>query len=214
MVSYTKDMFKNNPTYGISLYKKTLAAFKKKYISIGLTTEMATKTVNSLHSLSEGHRLRKDSLTAMVNSTRAGSSYRALATISAGVMTKHMVLATQSFMVSSKDCGTNKRYSVILGEHNKKAIYSITTYYKSKLIDKDKLDSYIGKVVEIRTPMTCKEKGDNICEVCAGDNLSVNKGGIPHMTIDTSGNILYFMLSKFHNTDYVLKTFTIDMAKR
>ena len=213
MMNFVKQMYKDDPSLGISMNKKALHAFKMRFVSIGVTQDMdKTKpTTNVLTTLEDGHQLNKESFTATNNSIRYGSSARASSTVFAGTMTKHIVLAMQSFKITEKDCKTKKKFKMILDNKYAKAISYMNFYYNGKEVTKDEntINDLIGKEIEVRLPHLCITKGDNYCRTCCGELLSMNEDGIPNAFIALSGFGMNYQLSKFHAVTMEIKHFEL-----
>ena len=214
MVNYVKELYKDDPSYGITLDKKSLGSFKTKYISIGVAQKMSkeSKDYNEPRSLEEGYTTNKDSFTAMNNSIRFGSAARANSTVFAGVITKHIVTAIQSFMITIDDCKTKKLYPMVVREEFLEALTFLHVSFNGKELssDIDLLRKYVGKIVYLRLPLYCTSEGDTYCKKCVGKMVSVNPKSIPHLFIKISGDGTQYQLSKFHATVLEVKTFDYD----
>lgn len=209
MMNYMLDKFKDNPTLHITMNKKTLKSFKMLYISIGIMQKMdeTSDDINVVSSLEEGHSLDKEVFTAMNNSTRFGSVSKANATVVAGVVTKHITTALQSFMITIDDCGSKDRSTMRLHKEFLQALLFLDIYHKGKLVDKNKSDyeKLIGEIIDVRLPTNCKVTGDNFCKKCCGVMTSLFPKSLPHLFIKLSGDGLQYQLSRFHGSEYIVR---------
>lgn len=209
-----KEYYKDDPTFGITMDKKTLGAFKKKYVSIGITETLDknNKPKAILTSLSEGIPDNKEDIAAIMNSVIYGVSGRALGTQNAGVVAKRLLAAVQSFTVEEDDCGTTDGLPIKITDKNIEALKVLYRVEGAKtyLNDEDFLKSSIGKTIMIRVPAYCKLKGDNLCKKCTGINVARFRNGLILLAASVAGAYLNYQLSKFHGSTYNLKTFDID----
>ena len=92
-----------------------------------------------------------------------------------GYIAKELLAAFQSEVLGDKDsdCGTSKTIPITIT--NKNATEYIYRYIveNGKIIQltSDNINKYIGKTVNMRTPMYCVGTGKNkcLCNKCAGD---------------------------------------------
>ena len=72
------------------------------------------------------------------------------------------------------------------------------------LLTDENISSYVGKTVNLRTPMYCA--GDRICNVCAGElyyKLGIDNVGLVSNVIGTS--IVNISMKNFHDTSVKLQ---------
>jgi hypothetical protein len=98
------------------------------------------------------------------------------------------------------DCGTNFTLPVKLDSTNSSEYYLryIVSNKKFILLDRETLTSYIGKTVNMRSPLYCKNS--KVCNKCLGDlyyNLQVSKIG--NLTSKLGSSILNKSLKRFHD---------------
>lgn len=113
----------------------------------------------------------------------AGQYPMSIATAKSGYIGKKLLALLQMMEIDEpgSDCGTKKTVPVIINKTNKKDI--VYSYIKEgnqlKLLTPDNIDQYLGKVVQMRSPMTCI--GEKICSHCAGDlfnKLNIKLAGL------------------------------------
>ncbi len=111
---------------------------------------------------------------------RSGIIDRALSTAPVGYLTRKLVLATQSVILSDRvqDCKTDRYIQLKITEENAPLI--VGRYTKSgRLITDKNYKGFIGKVIELRSPIYCKSP--QICKICYGrlaDLIQTNYIGI------------------------------------
>jgi len=69
----------------------------------------------------------------------------------------------------------------------------------------------IGKRVEMRSLVYCKEKGEHYCKICAGKTLGSAENNILLISLSIGGSLLKFFLSKFHRVDRNLIKISKDL---
>lgn len=76
------------------------------------------------------------------------------------------------------------------------------------LLTPDNINSYIGKIVNLRSPMYCRD--NHICNKCAGElyyKMGIDNVGLISNVIGTSMTTLE--LKRFHNSSIKLKEINI-----
>lgn len=127
---------------------------------------------------------------------------RAVGTREGGYEGKKLSAGFQNVVLDDKDsdCGTHKTLKTKITKDNKK-FYNyryIVEGGKLKLLTPDNINSYVGKTVEMRSPMYCL--GDKYCNKCAGElyyMLGIKNVGILTNRIGTS--LLNAALKAFHD---------------
>lgn len=148
---------------------------------------------------------------AIINSMRIGSFARGAETVKGGVDAK--TLSRISYQIVDNDCGVP---------------YGITRYYTSTtakqledcyivapkgsvLVTKDMVASFVGKEVTTRSPGFCRQPGDYICRVCAGERLFKFKDGMTIPMMEVSSIILGASMAAMHGK--VLSVAEIDIER-
>lgn len=132
-----------------------------------------------------------------------------------GYQNKIMCTSFQSSVLDDEgsDCGSKLFYNVELTEKNyNKFIYRYIKDPNSnqlvELNDENK-SKYIGKVVQMRSPMYCK--GDKICNKCAGNYYyKMGSKNVGLLTIEIGGIILNKSMKSFHDSTVHLAKINID----
>ena len=160
----------------------------------------------------------------MNNSLRYGSYNRGAQTALGGESTKTIYRMVGTVRIIEDDCKTHIGVPTRVDKFNSGELvgYTMVENGKSILITSELISQLLGKVIEIRGPMTCKsgrdvEKGilgrdKNICATCAGKALAENPNGIPAAAAGVGGRFLSIFMSKMHSA--TLKTVKWDKAAR
>lgn len=128
---------------------------------------------------------------------------------------KKLSAAFQTVILDDKstNCGTTKTIKMILDKDYSKLL--MYRYIKNGsggfvLLTPDNIDRYIGKVIEMRSPMYCRSQ--KICNKCAGElyyMIGIQNIGLLSNRVGTS--ILNNSLKSFHNM--TLSLVDIDISK-
>ena len=108
------------------------------------------------------------------------------------------------------DCGTTLTKKFTITKGNKASFMYRYIVEKGKLVflEESNIDNYVGKTVNMRTPLYCKS--DKYCSKCAGElynKLGIQNVGLLTTRIGTS--LLNSSLKQFH--DMTLKTIEINI---
>lgn len=158
------------------------------------------------NSLTDGYTTKPEEVAAMCNAARSGSYDRGKETQKGGAAAKDVLRATGNFVIKGKDCGSNLGKKILVTEDNYSNL-SGRYLVSGQLIQDAK--SYLGKVIEIRSPMYCKNKDSSFCETCAGDNMSDFKNGISLKCISISATLMTISLKGMHDTQVKLTDFNL-----
>lgn len=203
---------------GMDIYDSdTMASMGNNYKNImlmrGAVYNRATGKYEVMtNSLLDG--LRKEDIPISANTILEGAYPKACGTADSGYLAKKLLASCQTEMLDVKgsDCGSVRGIKINLTEQNKsKFIYRyIIVNKKIVYIDESNIDKYVGKQLELRSPMGCI--GEKICNICAGDfyykigNYAIGMAASKAATTLTNLN-----MKKFHNN--VIKYKRIDSKK-
>ena len=133
---------------------------------------------------------------------------RAILTRNGGYEAKKLAAAFQGIVFDEKgsDCGTKLTVKLLITESNKKLLTDryIMENGRAKLIDSSNIDDYVGKLVNLRSPMYCRN--GKYCSKCTGElyhKLGIKNVGLISNVIGTSMTTL--ALKAFHNSAIKLK---------
>lgn len=209
ILEYEKEYIKKDPD-GNKFTKigKVGGVRKKLFGSYGIGESFKPKQeVDYIDwSLSEGYTTDRDDMTVIFNDIRLGSYNRGVQTAKAGVAAKDALRSTNNLKIVNHDCGTKLTQSTLITEDNKE--YYISRYMmvngKTVLITEEIINSKIGKSIELRTPLFCKEEL-YFCRYCLNENTKDYEQGVAIMATDIGGALLNDSMSAMHkfNTEMV-----------
>lgn len=157
----------SEPFYAVTAGKSYGEARKKMYGIFGLGVAFGQKKGVydfTAHSLEDGWE--PGDLAIVANDVRRGSYGRSMETAKGGEQTKLVLRMFQEVKMEEGDCGSTTGLLVTLTERNYK--FYIGRYLVSgTMLTEENIKTYLGKEVEIRSPMFCKSK--NYCSKCCGE---------------------------------------------
>ena len=138
----------------------------------------------------------------------AASYSRAMGTRQGGYEAKKIAAAFQGVIFGpiNSDCGTKNTIPIKITGDNTKLLTDryIVEGGRPLLINNENIKGYIGQIVNLRSPMYCKD--EHICNKCAGDlyyKLGIDNVGLISNVIGSSMTTLALKL--FHDTSIKLK---------
>jgi len=172
LVAYAKELLKDDP--GMEQYLSGELDFGVNYknnsIIKGAVMNKLTDEFDFIDtSLMDGINVKD--IPAHANSILASQYPASIATQGAGYTGKKLIALLQMMQVDDSvlDCGTKRGIPIKITKLNKDDM--IDSYIiegdQIHLLDRHNIDSYIGKTVIMRSPMTCINK--KICHHCAGN---------------------------------------------
>ncbi len=186
--------------------------YKKTSIFAGALENPYTKKLEILRSnYIDG--ISKDEFHHFANLTIVGGYSRNVETQKGGYETKKINNAVQGVTLDEpgSDCKTTQFLKVTITDKQKKMFLHRYVLDGGKLVltDEKNIKGYIGKTVQMRSPLFCK--GDQICSKCAGElfyKLGMRNAGLLSTTM--SGNLMNMSMKKFHNTSLKFDKINID----
>lgn len=138
-----------------------------------------------VNSLTEGWD--PDTMPEMINTARAGSVGRGAETALGGEVVKFFLRVFQNAKVTDRDCGVKYGWQTFVDSDIASQITGF--YYKVQPTDKWELvttsaeaNALLGKTVQIRSPMFCRESHSDYCKHCVGVDNSKNPNGLGTLT--------------------------------
>ena len=219
LVKKAEEYFKAHPSEAYDYYSSGVSnignVYKKTAIMIGAVKDPSTQKIKMVKSnFTEG--LKKDEYSATSNLTIVGGYARAEGTKVSGYSNKKFlnVIGGMSLDEPGTDCGTEHTLSITIRDDNKNAFlnrYIVEFEGNTKkliLLDYKTMPKYIGKTVNMRSPMFCW--GEKICSKCAGEHyylMGVKNAGV-HINA-LGGRLLNAGLKKFHDSSIKYQTINI-----
>lgn len=214
-----KEELKDNP--GIDLINSGSRASLDNHLKNFMLTRGSVLNANTgqyeiiSNSLMDG--LDKKDIPAHANSILNGAYAKTVSTADSGYMGKKISAAAQGETVGEpgSDCGSLRTLSVDITKDNanKYTLRYIKEGNKLVLLDENNINDYIGKTVQMRSPMFCARVGENkcICNKCAGEffyKIGRENVGIAAMKI--GGSLTNINMKKFHKNLIVSKKIDMD----
>lgn len=207
LIQMDKDWLKGDVSEGFygPTQKKSFGVHRKKlFIAVGGISKFSTDGSVAMvpESLSEGWSA--ESFPALANESRKGSWDRGHETQKGGEMTKFVFRAFQDIKIIEHDCNTKRTIPIAFDEHLHPSMFVgriiIGSNGSEKELVRQEVDSYLGKTVKLRSPMTCETK-DGYCYKCVGLNyerLGLKAPGIE--AIEITSKFMTSSLKSMHGT--------------
>ena len=157
--------------------------------------------------------MSKDDIAVSGTSIINGAYPKAVGTRVAGYESKKLSTCYQSVVLDRRgsNCGSTKTRAVVVTKKNFNSL--LNRYYinrgKLEKITDDKLNSLLGKTIQLRSPLYCL--GKKVCNICAGDTayeLDIENIGLTAAGI--GGNLVNLNMKGFHDTTIKLSTVDPD----
>lgn len=214
LIEYAKELLKDDP--GMDLYTSGDLDFSNNYrnnsIIKGAVMNKITGEFDFIDTSFMDGISAKD-IPAHANSILASQYPASIATSDAGYMGKKLLALLQMMEIDEPgtDCGTRNLIPITVTKYNSPFVTNIYIEEggQEKLITDDNVNSYIGKTVMMRSPMSCKNP--KICAKCAGTlfhMLGIEHAGL--FSTQVSHAALNLGLKAKHNSVISLYTFDPD----
>ena len=217
LIAKTKEVFKDD--IGMDLYNSGARGslgnnYKNIALMRGAVYNRATGQYEVVqNSLNDGLAIKDIPISS--NTILEGAYPKACGTRDSGYISKKLLAECQTEFLGDKDsdCQTKRGIKMELTEDNyKNYMYRyIMVMGKPVLLTSDNIKKYVGKVVELRTPMTCvKTQKGEICNICGGDFYYMLDNKAIGLSASRIGNALTkYNMKKFH--DNVIKFTEVDL---
>lgn len=146
--------------------------------------------------------IKKEEIPIYGNAIVTGGYPKAVGTAVAGYFSKQIIAGFQGVVTDApgSDCKTTLTIQQELSEWNKGEFLFryIMDGGKLVLLDDVTIEKYVGRIINLRSPMICK--GKNICSKCAGEMFYML--GIRNMGLTASkasSTVLNLNMKKFHD---------------
>jgi hypothetical protein len=217
LLALAKSELKNDPSYQIyELGGKPSFGnnYKNTQVMVGPIKDPITDQYQiSTSSLSEG--IPVDEFHTYANTLVMASYSRGVSTQDGGAKTKYLFAAMQSVVLDEpdSDCGTTLSIQIIIDQKNYRSFlyqYTVEPDGALTLLTLDNIRTYMGRVINVRSPMTCRSR--KICNKCAGElfyKIGIKNIGLTVTKITST--LLNLALKQMHDTS--MKVTHIDPFK-
>ena len=154
-----------------------------------------------LNSISDGMLTDPKKFASLINDSRFGSFARGSLTALAGYVYKILQRALTSLYIEGEPCNTRKGYVTVLTKSDAAFTVDRELRVDNKWVllnSEEEVKPYIGKLVEIRSPMYCKAEGDNICYACLSHKYKSVPGGVTNIASGISMIFMVMFLKLMH----------------
>ena len=203
LIDKTKEVLKDD--IGMDLYNSGARGsvgnnLKNMNIMRGAVRNLATDSYDIIEgSLMDG--LNKKNMAAHSNTILEGAYPKTIDTAISGYIAKELSAAMQTEVLDEKgsDCGSKRTLTVTIPKKYNEYIYRyIIENEKLICLTPDIIQKYVGKTVQMRSPMYCV--GKNICNMCAGDDFYlINKKFIGLVATKVGTTCTNLNMKKFHS---------------
>lgn len=214
LTAYAKELLKDDP--GMDLYTSGDLNFDANYKNNSIARGAVVNNITGEYdfigsSFMDGIEIKD--IPAHANSILSAQYPASIALRSAGYMGKKLLALLQMMSIDydTDDCGTKQLLPISINSKNKD--YMLYTYIKEGdgliLLDRSNINTYVGKTVLMRTPMTCLN--DRLCHKCAGElfkKLDVENAGL--FSVQISAVSLNAYLKQKHNNNIEIYKFNPD----
>ena len=184
LIDKAKEVLKDDP--GMDMFDSGDLSFDNNYKNNSIVKgPVFNKITNEFDfittSLMDG--LKVEDIPVHGNSVISSQYPASIGTKDSGYMAKKLLALLQMMIIDEPgtDCGTKQTIPIKIASSNKNIL--VYTYIEEngqlKLLTPENISSYVGKIVNIRTPMTCLSS--KICNKCAGElfyKLGANNAGL------------------------------------
>lgn len=213
--AYDAEFLKDDPSNGKLISGKVKdGARTKMFLTYGAEVafdKKSGKTDLVINSLLEGYPKNSELLTNMFNTSRSGSYDRGKNTQKGGSAAKDILRATSSITITSNDCNDTLGKNINVTVTNVHILKDRYLIENGKAVFIENPNSYIGKNIKLRSPMSCKEKDSSLCSICLGKSLANYKTGISILVTDISAILLSSSMAAMHFKE--LKTIDFNILE-
>jgi hypothetical protein len=164
--------------------------------------------------------ISKDDFAAFADSGVTGAYSKGKLTGVSGYAAKIYNILYQSVELgdSGSDCGTKKTVPILITPNNKNLIGRYLYHMvkgKPELLTPETIDQYVGKVIQLRSPLICQMKEPKYCNICYGElAYKVDKKNVGMTYSVVANDRMNADLKKFHDVSIKTGTITTDMVTR
>ena len=203
---------------GVDPYNNYRTLFVMKGAIIDNTGESPTGYKVITSNYDEG--ITKEDMPKIADSLVRSAYMRGVATQDSGFETKTYNMVSQRVKLQKKGsfCHTKETIEVEITDKNKDRYvyrYIKTSAEKPVMLSYDNIDQYVGKTVHMYSPLHCKAKDPEYCNVCTGDRpyiIGVRNVGLTFSVM--TGATMNAALKAMHKTKVEIYNVTIDDITR
>lgn len=217
MIKFDAAYLEGDPGLNFLIDKKTKITSRKKLFLIhGADVSLSSDTTKStliIPSLVEGMDITK--FPDMMDGQRAGSYFRGAETMLGGVSAKELLRASSNINVLPGDCNSKLGIPTLVTKDYIKHLPNFSIIEDGvtlKIKDEEHAGTYLGKVVQVRSPAYCHFEHTDYCSTCCGDRLSLNKDGASIEIMGYGAAFLIMSLKKMHGNELAIAKMNYEEA--
>lgn len=201
---YEKEYLKDDPVAAALFGGKARASRTKMYYFGGAGLDFVEGGNTTIaNSLSEGMDTNPEEFSKAMNDLRYASYSRGGKTALGGYAYKTLQRALSGISIKPTPCNTTKGLVRVLNE--KRVITLVGRYIKvgTKWVlieDREQALKYANKPIEVRSPMYCLVKGNDVCWACMSEQYKDLESGVTNIAANISAVILTSNLKLMHNS--------------
>lgn len=212
MIALDREWLKDDDSMGFYIKDKSINIVRKKAHSmIGYETAFNESGEGELlaTSLSEGIDVTK--LPTLASVQREASYDRGASTALGGEAVKFILRVMQNALIEEVDCGSTVGIRTTFSSNEKENYLGnhILERGKIKELTEDNIDSYVGQVIEMRTPLFCRTAKSSYCEICIGKRYAEHKTGLATAASNIGSTLMLIFMKAMHGVE--LKTKKLDL---
>lgn len=201
LVAMDREWMKGDPGEGFYIKDKSYTNVRKQLFGIyGAEDPFGDGTSVTLieKSLNDGWDINK--LPEMASSLREGSYNRGHQTELGGAIAKEINRYCTNSSISEKDCGSKIGLPTLITNKNKKNYLGNYIFVEGKeiLTTHENIDEFVGKEVDVRSPVYCRTPGIDYCEHCCGVSISQTPKAIGSYVADIGQNFMLVFMKSMH----------------
>lgn len=207
LLAYDAEYLKEDAAAKFIVEGKGKTARKKLFHFYGETNDfsgsLASDPITS--TMQEGVDTDERVLPKYMNDLRYASYSRGHSTQLAGYSYKILQRSLSGLEISGVECDTKRGLNRLVLKPESLLNRYIRVGPKWLLIDnKEQAGTYMGKVVQVKSPMYCTQPGNAICYSCLGSTYKDNKNAINNIAAGFSGELMTLFLKRMHTSGFNL----------
>ena len=213
LIKYDSEYLKGDDSENFLISNKLRNVVRRKlYLMQGSEEGLGNRNEIDLvtNSLYEGWQNEK--FATFNNVSRAGSFDRGSETQLGGVSAKEILRATSNTRIVKGNCGSKTGIQITVTNDNYKGLvglHLIEGAGTKQITDEADAKSYLGKLINKRSPMFCKLEKTDFCEYCVGKRLTDTETGASMAATELGGIFFGIFMAAMHAKE--LKVAEMDL---
>lgn len=146
-----------------------------------------------------------------MNDLRYASYSRGHSTQLSGYSYKILQRSLSGLEIAQESCNTQRGMQRRITQPDK----LLNRYVREKnqwtlVANRTQAGTYLGKVVQVKSPMYCTTPGNAVCYSCLGENFKGNKNAINNIAAGFSGELMTLFLKRMHTSGFTLTDIHLD----